>query len=157
MRRLLLLLSLTLTIILAGNDCLAKDRPTSRERKTWNQEMQSVKTDYIARKLNLTDKQREEFIPLYMAMDNELRKINDETRAMQEEIKKKGKSCTDLEYEKAAEAAVELKGRENEIEKSYFNKFKAILSAQQLFELRDAEQDFTKELMKQHRRTFKAK
>lgn len=155
MKHSLLLIPVICVMMLSAFESQAQGRPSRNERRVWNKEMQSVKTDYIARKLELTDQQCEQFVPLYTQMDAEIRKLNDDTRSMQEELKKKGKSCTDIEYEKAAEALYELKGRENEIELNYFEKFKKILTPRQLFELKDAEQDFTKELMRQHRRVFK--
>ncbi len=149
------LIALIFSMLLTSMTLSAKQKPTHNQRRAWNQEMQSVKTDYIARKLDLTQQQRELFIPLYTQMESEIRKINDETRSLQEQIIKKGKSCTDLEYEKAAEAMFELRGKENAIELEYLKKFKKILTPRQLFELKDAEHNFTKELMKQHRKVSK--
>lgn len=88
-------------------------------------------------------------------MDEEIRRAQEESEQLYRQTLKKGDKATDLEYEKAAEAAYELKGRENEIEMRYFKEYKGILSSRQLFKLKDAERDFTRELMKQHRRRNK--
>lgn len=157
MNRTVKLFALIFSLLLTSLTLPAKQKPSRHQRHAWNQEMQSVKTDFISRKLELTQDQRDQFIPLYTRMESEIRKINEETRSLQEEIKKKGKSCTDLEYEKAAEAMFELKGKENAIELDHLNQFKKILTPRQLFELKDAEQEFTKELMKQHRKVSKTK
>lgn len=130
-------------------------RPSGRERESWMKEMQQFKNDYIAKKLNLTDEQRAKFMPLYNSMDEEIRKVQEETEQLTRQTIAKDGKVTDLEYEKAAEAVYELKGRENDIEMKYFNEYKAILSPEQLFKLKDAEKDFTRELMKQHRRRAK--
>lgn len=130
-------------------------RPSGRERESWMKEMQQFKNDYIAKKLNLTDEQRAKFLPLYNSMDEEIRKVQEETEQLTRQTVAKDGKATDLEYEKAAEAVYELKGRENDIEMKYFNEYKAILSPEQLFKLKDAEKDFTRELMKQHRRRAK--
>ncbi|MDE5960696.1 MAG: hypothetical protein K2H08_03130, partial [Duncaniella sp.] len=90
--------------------------------------------------------------PLYTTMDEEIRKAQGEAEKLYRQTLKKDAKATDLEYEKAAEAVYELKGRENEIEMKYFKDFKQILTPRQLFQLKDAERDFTRELMKQHRR-----
>ncbi|MCM1354889.1 MAG: Spy/CpxP family protein refolding chaperone [Staphylococcus sp.] len=114
--------------------------------------MQQYKNDYIAKKLSLTEEQKAKFMPLYNAMDEEIRKAQGEASKLYRQTQKKAKKgdVTNLEYEKAAEALYELKGRENEIEMKYFTDFKKILTPAQLFKLRDAERDFTRQLMKQH-------
>ncbi len=60
-------------------------------------------------------------------------------------------TVTDLEYDKATEAIYEQKGKEYEIEKSYFDRFASILSKKQLIELKGAERKFPRNPMKQHR------
>ena len=85
-------------------------------------------------------------------MDEEIRKVQEESEQLSRQTMGKEDKATDLEYEKAAEAMYELKGRENAIEMKYFEEYKTILTPQQLFKLKDAEKDFTRELMKQHRR-----
>lgn len=127
-------------------------RPSERERVTWMKEMQQYKNDYIAKKLALTDEQKASFLPLYNTMDEQIRKVQDEAEQLYRQTMRKEDKATDLEYEKAAEAAYELKGRENEIEMKYFKDFKTILTPKQLFKLKEAERDFTRQLMRQHRR-----
>lgn len=127
-------------------------RPSGRDRESWMKEIQQYKSDFIAKKLDMTDEQRAKFMPLYNSMDEEIRKVQEESEQLSHQIIAKDGKATDLEYEKAAEAMYELKGRENNIEMKYFDEYKAILTPVQLFKLKDAEKDFTRELMKQHRR-----
>lgn len=122
------------------------------DRSAWMKEMQQFKNDYISRKLELTDEQKSKFLPLYKAMDDEVRAIQEETRSLEKQTLDKGDKVSDLEYEKAAEALYELKGRENVIEMKYFDQFKTILTPKQMFKLKSAERDFTRELMNQRRR-----
>ena len=103
--------------------------------------------EYIARKLDLSEEQKTKFLPLYNRMDEEMRQAAEQAMKMEREVRKKGKQATDLEYEKAAEAQFELKGKENIIEMKYFKK---MLSPCQLFKLKKAERDFSRELMKKH-------
>lgn len=127
-------------------------RNSGRNRESWMKEIQQYKNDFIAKKLELTDEQRAKFLPLYNSMDEEIRKVQEESERLSRQTMGKEDKATDLEYEKAAEAMYELKGRENAIEMKYFEEYKTILTPQQLFKLKDAEKDFTRELMKQHRR-----
>ena len=127
-------------------------RNFGRDRESWMKEIQQYKNDFIAKKLELTDEQRAKILPLYNSMDEEIRKVQEESEQLSRQTMGKEDKATDLEYEKAAEAMYELKGRENAIEMKYFEEYKTILTPQQLFKLKDAEKDFTRELMKQHRR-----
>ncbi|MDE5785352.1 MAG: hypothetical protein K2H98_02365, partial [Duncaniella sp.] len=123
----------------------------SNPRKAWNVEMQSVKTDYIARKLDLTSEQKEKFSSLYTNMENEIAAVNAEARKIIDEVKGKGKAATDEDYLRGARAAYEVKTKEGEIENKYFPQLKKILTPAQLFELKSAEMQFTRELIKKHR------
>ncbi len=155
MKKVAFLLALILSALILPCDSVAQQRPSERERESWMKEIQQYKNDFIAKKLELTDEQRAKFLPLYNSMDEEIRRAQEESEQLYRQTLKKGDKATDLEYEKAAEAAYELKGRENEIEMRYFKEYKGILSSRQLFKLKDAERDFTRELMKQHRRRNK--
>ncbi len=132
--------------------CTQAQRPTERDREVWMKEIQQYKNDFIAKKINLTEEQKAKFTPLYSSMDEEIHKAQEEADLLYRQTLNKKDNATDLEYEKAAEAAYELKGRENSIEMKYFDEFKSILTPIQLFKLKDAERDFTRQLMRQHRR-----
>lgn len=155
MKNLAFSLVLILSAIIMPLSVQAQQRPSGREREVWMKEMQQYKNDFIAKKLNLTDEQKAKFVPLYNSMDEEIRKAQQEAEQLYRQTQKKGEKASDLEYEKAAEAVYELKGRENTIEMKYFSNFKEILSPKQIFQLKDAERDFTRQLMKEHRRQRK--
>ncbi len=156
MKKLVLSLIIILSAITLPSLSQAQNhRPDGREREVWLKEMQQYKNDFIAKKLTLTDEQKAKFIPLYNSMEEDIRKAQEEAEQLYRQTYKKGEKATDLEYEKAAEAVYELKGRENNIEMKYFSDFKEILSPKQLFQLKNAERDFTRQLMKQHRRQRK--
>lgn len=156
MKKIALSLILVLSAILLPFSAQAQ-RPSGREREVWMKEMQQFKNDIIAKKLALTEEQKAKFLPLYNSMDEEIRKTQEETEKLYHQTLKKDSKTTDLEYEKAAEALYELKGRENNIEMKYFKDFKQILTPKQLFQLKAAEREFTRQLMKQHRTQRKAK
>ncbi len=125
------------------------------ERTEWMKEMRRYKAEFMADKMKLTDEQKAKFIPLYEEMDERTAKVEREARQMERDVRKKSNEATDTEYEKAAEALTELKGKQGAIEMEYLPKFKAILSKEQLFKMKGAERDFTKELMEHHRRSTK--
>ncbi|MDE7459821.1 MAG: Spy/CpxP family protein refolding chaperone [Paramuribaculum sp.] len=126
-----------------------------KERTEWMKEMRRYKAEFVADRLKLTDEQKAKFVPAYEEMDERTAKIERETRQMEREVRKKGAQATDTEYEKAAEALTELKGKQGAIEMEYLPKFKSILTKEQLFKMKGAERDFMRELMDRHRKSSK--
>lgn len=122
------------------------------DRKKWLKEIQEYKHEFLIKELDLTKEQQEKFLPMYDEMDCKIRQVNDQARDYQRKVRQMKDKASELEYEKAAEAQFEVKAKEGEIEKSYFSKFKTVLTPKQLFRLKHAEWKFTKELMKQHSR-----
>lgn len=119
------------------------------EYKQWMEQMKKYKNDFLSRELKLTDEQKEKFLPLYEKMESEKRQLERDTRHMEHAVREKGDKATDLELEKAADAAVELAGKQNEVERRYHDEFKKILTKRQLFNLSDAERKFQRNLMDQ--------
>lgn len=126
-------------------------RPTPEERERWFAEMRNYKHQFLTENLDLTKEQQAEFFPIYDAMDDELLKLNRETRQLERKIRK-SESVSDIEYETAAHALFELGKKESEIRLQYFDKFKGILTPKQLFQLMKVERDFTKNIMQEHHR-----
>lgn len=148
-RQLLLFIAL---IICSLSSMQAQHGPKDAARHAqWMEEMRTLRVNYVVKKLDLTKQQAERFTPLYQQMSRELEKVMTDTRRLCESVRKKGTAATDIELEKAAEAAYEQKGKENAIEMRYFARYKTILTPRQLFELRKTEHKFNRELMKQHR------
>lgn len=122
------------------------------DKKKWLKEIQEYKHEFLIKELELTKEQQEKFLPMYDDMEYKLRQVNDQARDYHQKVRQMKDNATEMEYEKAAEAQFEIKSKEGEIEKSYFSKFKTVLTAKQLFRLKHAEWKFTRELMKQHSR-----
>lgn len=120
-------------------------------REKFMTEMRNFKHDFLAKELDLSKDEQREFFPVYDKMEDEIGKLNDETRQLERKIEK-DKNATDLEIETATRAIVEQKGKEADIEEEYYEKFKSILSPRQLFNLKNAERKFNQELMRHHRR-----
>lgn len=146
--------SLIITIILAIAVTVlpaAAQQPDKSERKQWFKELREYKHGYFTKELGLSREQQDQFFPLYDAMEDEITKLNNETRDMEQKVRESA-DASDLEYEKATEAIFDLKGKEYEIEKSYFSRFDSILSKKQMFLLKGTERQFSRELMRHHRR-----
>lgn len=146
------IVSLILTLIfLTSVTMYAQNRPMPN-MKEWMKELRQYKHDMFAKRLNLSREQQEKFFPLYDEMDNSVMELNRNTRMLEDKIVRSKDKVSDLEYEKSAEAIYEMTKKQGEIEMEYFAKFKTILTPQQLFRLKQAERDFSRELMRQHSR-----
>lgn len=153
MKHLLALVAFMIMLAAPLSDAAAQQKQKKNERKPrteWVKEMRSYKKDYISKRLDLTNEQREKFFPLYYAMEDEVFRLQEQTRQMERNLDKKNTKATELEYDKTVDAVYELKAKEGAIEMKYLPKFKEILTSKQLLQLKKAEHKFTRELMKNH-------
>ena len=132
-------------------------RPSEAERKQWMTEMIQYKHDFMGRELELSDAQKEQFFSVYDKVESERWKLEREARKMEQEVRQKGAEATDLELEKAADAAFELEGKQHAVTMKYYGELKTILSKQQLFKLKKAERDFHRSLMDRRRETKRSR
>lgn len=147
MKRFFFLLILITTAASMSVASASGERP---DRKKWEQEMKQAKITFMDKQLAVTDEQKEKFNTVYAEMQDELDKLRRETHKLRKDIETK-KDASDLEYEKAAEAMFEYKKKEAEIDMKYFDRFKSILTKEQLFKFQIAETKWLRVLMK-HRK-----
>ena len=118
----------------------------SAQRSQRYTEMLDHKHKMIVEQTGMTPSQRDKFMPLYEAMEKEIYETNAEARKLENQVSAK-KNPSDSEYRQAAEALSQAKVREGEIEAKYYDKFAKILSQKQLFQLKRAENQFTKSML----------
>ena len=109
-------------------------------------DMYQAKHEMIIEELGLTPTQQKQFMPLYEQMEREIYQVNRNARALANEVEKK-KNPTDKDYEAAASALSNTRIQEGDIEAKYFDKFSKILTKKQLFQLKQAEMKFTREML----------
>ena len=114
-------------------------------------DMYQAKHEMILQALGLTMTQQKQFMPLYEQMEREIYEVNRNARALANEVEKK-KNPSDKDYEVAASALSNTRMREGEIEAKYFDKFSKILSKKQLFQLKQTEAKFTREMLKKRKK-----
>ena len=149
MKKILLILLFAAAALGASAQAEGGDR--GRDRQQWFNDMREYKHDFLAQKLDLSREQQNKFFPLYDKMDDELGKINGETRSLERKIREAAEgTTTDLEYDMAIDALYDQKAKEAEIEKSYLDSFKEILTKQQLFKLKSVERQFMMNMMRRH-------
>lgn len=138
------IIAIALTLLCSSLYAAAKDK--THNRSQWTQEMLDYKHDFIAEQTEMTQAQREKFMPLYEAMEKEIFAVNRTAREQARKVSGSPK-VSDQEYANAARAMSQVKVKEGEIEGRYFEKFSKILSKKQLFQLKQAEIKFTRQMI----------
>lgn len=155
MKRILFLLTITV-LSLSGFVSFAKGQEDTDKVK-FIKEFREYKHRFLAKQLDLTKEQEAAFFEEYDKMEAETDKVAAETRELERKIAESTDDVSDLEYDTATDAIFELKIKEGEIEKSYLDKFRSILTKKQLFLLKSAERNFNKELVQHQHRLHTAK
>ena len=122
----------------------------NKGRSKFATDMYQAKHEMIIEELGLTPTQQKQFMPLYEQMEREIYQVNRNARALAAEVEKK-KNPSDRDYEVAASALSNTRVQEGDIEAKYFEKFSKILSKKQLFQLKQAEMKFTREMLSKKR------
>ena len=125
---------------------IATAATAQNSRNKFSTDMYQAKHEMIIRECGLTMTQQKQFMPLYEQMEREIYQVNRNARALADEVSKKT-NPSDRDYENAASALSSTRMREGEIEAKYFDKFSKILSKKQLFQLKQAELNFTREMV----------
>ena len=147
MKNLLISFALSLCVLTA----FAQGPISPDDRDRWLSEIREYKHEFLTKELQLTKEQQQQFFPLYDSMETEVERINSETRAL-EISAKDNKDASDLELENAARTVFEQKRAEGQVEMTYFDKFKEILTPRQLLQLKNTERKFTQQLVRHHGR-----
>jgi len=144
MKRIVIIMILMLTVASAS-------MAQSKGRSKFQTDMYQAKHEMIIQELGLTMTQQKQFMPHYEQMEREIYQVNRNARALAAEVEKK-KNPSDRDYEAAASAMSRTRVQEGEIEVKYFEKFSKILSKKQLFQLKQAEVKFTREMLSKKRK-----
>ncbi|MEF9923254.1 MAG: hypothetical protein RR061_00935 [Muribaculaceae bacterium] len=143
--------TLLLSLIFSFSATSVLAQGTKDKHGKWMKEVRDYKRDFMTKELELSKSQQQDFFPLYTEMEKEVFQINKEARDMEKKITASKTNISDLEYEKVAEALSEVKSKEAQIEAEYFQKYSKILSKEQLFKLKRAENRFKRTMLNHHR------
>lgn len=141
-----------LTLLAFATSFAQEDTGDDGKRQKFMTEIRNYKHNFLIRELDLTREQQKEFFPVYDELEEKISDLNSETRDLERKISENLENASDLELEKATEAIYELKIKEGETEKEYAEKFKDILTKKQLFLLKGAERNFSRELLQHQSR-----
>lgn len=107
----------------------------------------ALRAAFISKNVNFTTQETQSFWPLYNEMNDKLDAAR-KTFRLQYNSKTNYDFATDKEAEAYLAAELNLKQKEFEIYRDYYEKFKKILPVKKVADVRRAEDDFKKEIIK---------
>lgn len=125
-------------------------------KEEWKKELQDFKYKYLAQEVELSDEQMTNFFELYAKLESERKQELKDCKAITKAVKEEGEH-SEVEYERAVEAVLNLPIITGQIEKKYYEQFKTFLSYKQLYLLKTAERKFNKKLMELQKKDKKHK
>lgn len=134
--------------MMLSSDALAQDR---KQEKHFDREAFLAKRNaYITAEVGLTPEEAEQFIPLCNELRQKLFEVGRECRKFSKEVWHK-ENVTDADYTKAIDDCLDVRIKEAQLEKEYYEKFKKILSPEKLYKYRNAEFKFARDFMRGER------
>lgn len=121
--------------------------PPSGERM---KEIKAQKSAYITAQLGLTPEEAQQFWPIYNEMDEKQDALRREMRALHKGAKGDS-TLTEAEASQVLDKALQNRQKELDLEKTYAERFKKSIGAVKTLQLKKAERDFNKEVLKRFR------
>ena len=135
--------SLIILVLLSSFSMMFAQQNNDREkRKEEFEKFNAKRMEYISKEMNLTTEQSKVFWPICNELQQKKFQLN---RELREEIRKviqkeqSGSKPADDSYEKIVKLSADVKIKEAHLEKEYIEKFKAVVSAEQIFKYQHAE------------------
>ena len=132
-----LLLMLPLAYITATNHI-----PQQLTKEQFKARQQAFITEYA----QLTEAEAEAFFPLYFDLQERKHELNNDVWNLLKEGRAKGVS--EKKYEEILEGVYDTRLAIDRLEKSYFEKFKKVLSFKKIYQVQQAEMRFHREVLK---------
>ncbi|MEG2856388.1 hypothetical protein, partial [Bacteroides sp.] len=104
------------------------------------EEFRAKQQAFITEKAALTKEEAAKFFPIYFELQDQKKQLNDEAWSL---IRKgRNEDTTEAEYNKILEKVYDTRIASDQLEKSYFEKFKKILSSKKIYMVQRAEMHF---------------
>jgi hypothetical protein len=122
----------------------------SQERKPFDREAFMTKRNaYIIEKMGLTEEESKTFIPLENELMDKKFELGRECHKLERELRKKEKEeRSEGEYNKLLKCKEEVKEKRDRVDKEYLEKFKKVLTAEQIIKYQAADKSFWEEHMR---------
>lgn len=116
------------------------------QQRLTKEEFKARQRAFITEQAQLTEVEAEAFFPLYFELQERKRQLNDEVWS----LLKKGreKEVSEKKYEEILEGVYDTRLAIDRLEKSYYEKFKQVLSFKKIYLVQQAEMRFHREVLK---------
>ena len=122
-------------------EAMAQDRDEHRER------IKALKTAFITEGLNLTQKEAQQFWPIYNKFEDARRNLY-----RKEHAKVENQEClTETAATEKLEEYVEIEKQDYLLKKQYYQDLKSIFTAKRIMQLKQLEDEFNEKLMREYR------
>ena len=115
------------------------------QNKEAMKKIESARIALITDRLGLSPSQAERFWPLYNEFSSQKREIRSEVSAARKNMDPQ--NITDQQSERLMDLQFDAKQKELNLEKEYAGRLREVISSQQMFSLRKAEDDFKRMLL----------
>ena len=109
-------------------------------------EFRTKQKAFIIEKAGLTNEEAAKFFPLYFELQDRKKQLNDEAWTLLR--KGKDKETTEAQYQEILEGVYDARIASDRLDKTYFDKFKKILSYKKIYLVQRAEMRFHRELLR---------
>lgn len=116
------------------------------QQRLSKEEFRAKQQTYITEKAGLTNEEAAKFFPLYFELQDRKKQLNDEAWKLLRSGK--DEKTTESQYEEIMEGVYDARIASDRLEKTYFEKFKKILSCKKIYQVQRAEMRFHRDLLK---------
>lgn len=116
------------------------------DQRLTKEEFRNKQKAYIMEKAGLTEEEATAFFPLYFDLQDKKQQLNDEAWKLMREGKQDGVS--EERYTEILESVYDARISADKLEKTYFSKFKKILSSKKIYLVQQAEMRFHRDLLR---------
>lgn len=147
--KIFLLIGFFLFSVALGISAQEKGGRADSQKKADFEEFKAKRVEYISKEMGLTQTESQAFWPLCNELQEKKFELNrsmrGELRAIHKDLKA-GKTVSEADYDKVINLNFDTKIKEAELEKTYYEKFRKILSADKVFKYQRAEQKFARKM-----------
>ena len=138
-------LILLILIVCGANVAVWATDGCNQQRMT-PEEFRAKQQAFITEKAHLTKEEAAKFFPIYFELQDRKKQLNDEAWKLLREGKEE--NLSESRYEEILEQVYDIRISTDRLEKTYFERFKKILSCKKIYQIQHAEMHFHRELLK---------
>lgn len=130
-----------IVLFIAGSSLAMAQEENWTKREKMFREVQEFKMKYLAQEMELSELQKKKFFELYEDMTRSKQECFQNAIDLDRKIKHE-KGATDADYQQVTEAFNKANAESAEIDRQYNEKFAEFLSPKQIYQMKEAENEF---------------